>query len=102
MGFFNKENNKIMTKPELIAQMAQLSGCTQAESSRNLNALVDIITNQLVEGKELQIADLGKFSTHIRHERNGVNPKTGDAIVIPEMRQPKFKAAKSLRTEVAI
>jgi DNA-binding protein HU-beta len=89
-----------MTKQELIKKLADISGTSNADAERNLLALINIITKQLFSGGELQIAGLGKFSLAYRKERNGVNPKTGEKIIITAARLPKFKAAKALKDAV--
>ncbi|MDE1975621.1 MAG: HU family DNA-binding protein, partial [Patescibacteria group bacterium] len=46
------------------------------------------------------IAGLGIFSVKQRAAREARNPRTGEAIKVPAMKVPKFRAAKALKDAV--
>lgn len=89
-----------MNKTELIKQMATISGLTQAQAGDALDALCTVVIDELGAGGEVSVTGFGAFGVSQRAERQGRNPKTGEAITIPARRAVKFKAGKSLRDAV--
>jgi hypothetical protein len=51
----------------------------------------------LKKGDEVSISGLGIFSAKLRAARQARNPRTGEAISVPAMKVPKFRAAKALK-----
>ena len=89
-----------MTKPELIAKIAEKTNLSKKQVAAALNALTGTITETLkVEGK-LAIPSLGTFEVKERAARTGHNPRTGEAVEIAAKRLPAFKPAKALKDAV--
>ena len=65
--------------------------------SRHLKALVDVITESLVEGDKVQLVGFGSFEVRKRAARKGRNPQTKEEIKIPASKAPVFKAGKALK-----
>ena len=86
-----------MNKTELIKQMATISGLTQAQAGDALDALCTVVIDELGTGGEVAVMGFGTFSAPQRAERQGRNPKTGEAVTIAAHRVVKFKAGKMLR-----
>lgn len=57
-----------------------------------------MITEELKKGEDFNLGKLGTFKVKDRAEKNGVNPKTGEKIVIPARKAVTFKASKNLST----
>lgn len=91
-----------MTKANIVSLISEKCGLTKKDSEAALNAFTDIITEQLRSGEKVQIAGFGTFETVERGERVGRNPRTGDTVMIPKSRAPKFKAGKMLKDAVNI
>lgn len=89
-----------MTKAELIAALASISGVTKVDADKVLSALTEVIRTEVAKGGEISIPDLGKFEQKQRAERAGRNPSTGEAITIAAAKVPGFKAAKSFKDAV--
>ena len=49
------------------------------------------VTLALKDGKELNVAGFGKFSTIYKEAHDGKNPKTGEVVKVEAKSQPKFK-----------
>ena len=49
----------------------------------------------------MTIVGFGTFEVRDRQARKGVNPSTGEEIMIPATKVPAFKPGKSLREVVA-
>jgi DNA-binding protein HU-beta len=89
-----------MNKSGLVDKVQEVLGGTKAEAERVVDAVIDGVTDSLKKGDEVSIAGLGIFSTKVRPARQGRNPRTGEAIKVPAMRVPKFRAAKALKDAV--
>lgn len=65
-----------------------------------VTGLFDVITEEVGKGEKVSIHGFGSFEQVTRDERKGRNPKTGESIVIPAKKSPKFTASKSLKESV--
>ena len=89
-----------MTKADLVAAMAKASGGSKVSAERALTAFLDEVFNTLRKGRKVTIGGFGTFLVARRAERNGRNPRTGKAIMIPACRVPRFKPSRSLKGAV--
>ena len=89
-----------MNKADVIARVNETLGGTKADSERAVDSVIDAIVGSLKNGEEVSIAGLGIFEAKMRAARTGRNPRTGESIMIPAMRVPKFRAAKALKDAV--
>ena len=86
-----------MNRTELISEMSEKSELTKVDTEKALKAFIDTVTEELKNGGKVQLVGFGTFEVTERAERNGRNPKTGEAITIPASKSPKFKAGKALK-----
>lgn len=89
-----------MNKTDLIKAVASSADISNADAARAVDGVFDTITDTLRGGAEVKLAGFGSFSVVKRKATNGRNPRTGEAIRIPESNQPKFKAGKTLKDAV--
>ena len=85
-----------MNKTELVKQIAEKAGLSQAASKEALEAALDSIHEALKSGDSVQLIGFGTFSVQQRAARTGKNPATGAAIKIPAKKVAKWKASSSL------
>jgi nucleoid DNA-binding protein len=85
-----------MNKSELIAQIAKETNLTQKRVGELLDALLETIIEVVKEEGSLTFTNFGKFEKRLRKERKGVNPKTGDLILIPPKEVFIFKPSKNI------
>lgn len=90
-----------MTKAELINAVADRTGLSKKDSDKAVGAVVDVITDALVDGDKVALVGFGTFETKVRNERQGVNPVTKQPITIAASTVPAFKAGKALKDAVA-
>ncbi|MDR2502257.1 MAG: HU family DNA-binding protein [Oscillospiraceae bacterium] len=90
-----------MNKTDLISKIAETSGLSKKDSEKALEATLDSITQALAAGDKVQIVGFGIFDVKQRAPRIGRNPKTKEAINIPETKIPQFKPGKALREVIA-
>jgi DNA-binding protein HU-beta len=90
-----------MNKNDLIETFAARIGVSKTEADRILNTFVDIVTETLKKGDEVNIAGFGHFVVTNRSARAGVNPRNpSEKIHVAATRVPKFRAGKNLKEAV--
>ncbi len=90
----------IMNKQTIIDQVHEAIGGTKASAEKAVDTIIENIVSTLKKGEEVSIAGLGIFSAKVRAARTARNPRTGETVQVPEMRVPKFRAAKALKDAV--
>ena len=90
----------IMTKADLIDEVAKVSNLTKKESETIVNTVFENITDALAKGDKVELRGFGSFRIRHRNARKGRNPKTGTSVSVPEKRVPFFKVGKRLREHV--
>jgi DNA-binding protein HU-beta len=90
----------IMNKVDLIEAVHATIGGTKVQAEQAVEKFIESIIASLKKGEEVSIAGLGIFSAKERKARTARNPRTGEAIQVPAMRVPKFRAAKGLKDAV--
>jgi len=87
-----------MTKAEFLDNLAKRLEVSKQESDRVLEAVLETLRSALVNGEKIDLRGLGSFKVRESKSRQGRNPKTGEAIVIPAKRSAAFKPGKELNT----
>lgn len=92
-----------MNKAELISHLADTVGITKKQAEDSVEAFVNAVVDTLKRGGEVNIAGFGAFSAKTRKGRTGVNPRNpSEAIEIPSMVVPKFKAGRGLKEALKV
>jgi len=87
-----------MTKAELVEKLSlQEDFESKAAASRTIEFLIEIITEEVAKGNEVNISGLGKFYSATQAERTGMNPLTGKPFKSPEKQVPKFRASSQFK-----
>jgi DNA-binding protein HU-beta len=86
-----------MNKDEIVNILSQRTGFMKKDSETLLGAAFQIITEALVSGEKVQIANFGTFEVKHRAPRTGRNPRANVPVPIPAKRVPSFKPSKSLK-----
>lgn len=90
-----------MNKQQLAQKIAERTGLTKKQMEEVLDTMTDIITDTIIGGEEVTLAGFGEFSARTRKGRIGVNPQNpSEAITIPAVKVPKFKAGSRLKKSV--
>ncbi len=90
-----------MTKAELINAVAQKTELSKKDSDKAVTAVLDAITEALTDGDKVALVGFGTFEVKERAEREGINPRTKEKIMIPASKLPVFKAGKALKEAVS-
>lgn len=90
-----------MTRSDLVEELAARFGqLTQRDAEAAVKTILDAVSDALVRGHRIEIRGFGSFSVNRRPPRMGRNPRSGEAVQIPEKRVPHFKPGKALREAV--
>lgn len=90
-----------MNKKELINAIgAELPEIKKKDITAVVDSVFDTIGNTIIDGQEVAIPQFGKFTVSERAGRNGINPKTLEAITIAPCKSVKFKASITLKKAV--
>jgi DNA-binding protein HU-beta len=89
-----------MNKQSIIDAVHAKMGGTKVAAEEAVDTMIETIVSSLKRGDEVSVAGLGIFAVKTRKARMARNPRTGEAITVPSMRVPKFRAAKALKDAV--
>ena len=89
-----------MTKTELVTVVATETNVAQKDVDAVITATLAAITEALNDGDKVQLIGFGTFEAKDTEEKQGRNPKTGEAITIPAGKRISFKASKNLKEVV--
>jgi len=91
---------KPMTKPQLVAALAEEMDSDKKSASAALDAVVNVITREVSGGGAVTLPGVGKIYCRERPERMVRNPATGEQIRKPADKVVKMTIAKALKDGV--
>lgn len=86
-----------MNKAQLVERVAEETRITKMQSEALLDAALTVIQESVSKGEDVKLVGFGTFSCTERKSRTGRNPKTGETVIIPSGKVPRFKAGKDFR-----
>lgn len=86
-----------MTKTELAARLHLETGCSRSNALQMINALAQIITEEVATGNVVQISGFGQFSAKPWPGRSACNPRTGVRVWLPAVVTPSFRAGAAFK-----
>ena len=90
-----------MIRSELIALVHKdQPGLSPREVEQIVACIFDAISKRLADGGRVELRGFGTFTTRARDGRVGRNPRTGEAVEVPEKKVPYFKPGKDMRRVV--
>ena len=90
-----------MTKAEIVEDIANKTGLTKKEVAEAVDQFLESIASALSTGRHYEIRGFGTFKVKGRKSRIARNPRTGEAVPVPERKVPVFKVSKELKDAVA-
>ena len=93
--------SRTITKADLVEAVHEKVGFSKKESSEVVEKVFETMKQTLESGDGLKISGFGKFDVRRKNARRGRNPKTEDALIIPERTVVTFKASQVLKAAVA-
>jgi len=84
-----------MKLADLAARIAQESGITNSQAEKAINAMKEVIAEELKKNEKFYLYGLGTFQVQTRKARRGRNPRTRQIIEIPAKRVIKWSSSKA-------
>ncbi len=85
-----------MNKTDLVNEVAAKAGLTKEDSKKAVNAVLESISQALVNEDKVQLIGFGTFAVVEKPAREGINPRTKEKIQIEARKVVKFKQADLL------
>lgn len=90
-----------MTRSDLVdALAARFQHLPHRDAEMVVKTIFDSMAEALANGHRIEIRGFGSFTITRRPARTGRNPRSGEAVHIPEKKVPHFKPGKALREVV--
>lgn len=89
-----------MNKQELIAKVAENSGVTKGNTEKVIEAFTSTVEDAVASGETVKIVGFGAWEKHFRSSRKGRNPRTGEAITVPEKNTVHFKVGSLFKDAI--
>ena len=84
-----------LTKKEIISLINEKSGYNQQEIRDVVQGILDIISQALLDGRNVELRNFGVFEVQVRRARVGRNPNNPEKdVIIPQRPVIKFKTGK--------
>ena len=92
-----------LTKRDLVIKISRETGITQQEVFAVIQHTLDLITDALASGRDVELRNFGVFEVKLTKSRVGRNPhKPETDVVIPARATVKFKSGKIMRQRVLL
>lgn len=89
-----------MTKKDIVVKIGDDTGVKQVEVRKVLQKALDDIIESLARGETVELRNFGVFKVRTRKGRMGRNPRTGEAVSIPERKIVNFKPGMVMKKRV--
>ena len=89
-----------LTKAHLADLLFEKIGLNKRESKDMIDAFFDLVSDSLVEGKDVKVSGFGNFQIRTKAPRPGRNPRTGEPIPIEARRVVTFHASHKLKDHI--
>ena len=89
-----------MNKNQLVNEVAAKANIKKKDAEAAVSAVLECITEALVNDDKVQIVGFGTFRVKHREAHEGRNPATGENIMIDASRSPSFTAGKALKDKI--
>ena len=91
---------RTITRADLAESVYQEVGLSRNESADLVEAVLNEISETLVEGRNVKISSFGSFSIRQKGQRVGRNPKTGVEVPILPRKVLVFRASHVLKDRI--
>ncbi len=89
-----------MNKADFIKTIADKAQISKTETARNLEAVLETITEIFQNNDTLILPGFGTFGVKTRAARTGRNPSTGKTINIPEAQVPFARISSKIKEQL--
>lgn len=89
-----------MNHKELIAAIVAKTGISKQEAEKLTDITVEVLTNELTDGKTIGFQSFGNFEVRKKEERLSVHPATQIRTLIPPKLVVNFKQSNILKEKL--
>lgn len=93
-------SEETVTRADLADAVYEQVGLSRNESAELVEAVIDEISDALVNEGQVKISSFGSFVTRDKGERIGRNPKTGVEVPIKPRRVVAFRPSHVLKDRI--
>ena len=87
-----------MTKKDIAKSISKRAGIPVVRASGIVQSVFDEIIETLVRAGRIELRNFGVFKVRKRKPRKARNPRTGEAVAVPEHLAISFKAGRNAGT----
>lgn len=88
-----------MNKDEISKRVYEAhGGLAYADARKIVDLILNTIKERLANGERVLLSGFGSFTVQRRKDKKGVNPQTGQSIIIAGRNTVKFKPSKYLKS----
>jgi len=91
---------KTLTRADLSESVHRQIGLSRSESADLVKAILDLMSDNLVEGKSVKLSSFGTFMVRSKKGRVGRNPKTGEEVPITPRRVLVFRPSQVMKNVI--
>ncbi len=85
-----------VTRESLAQVISQKMGLKISTARQFIDLTIARMSDGIIHDEKLMLSGFGLFQVHIKKERMGRNPKTGEQVVISPRKSVAFRQAKGL------
>ena len=89
-----------LTKARIIDSIYNSTDLTRPQTTRTVEAVLEIIKSTLESGEDVLISRFGKFYVKEKKQRRGRNPQTGDDLMLGSRRVVSFQCSPVLKEKM--
>jgi len=89
-----------VTKKEIVRTISEEIGLTQLQTKEIVQKTFDAIVETLVKDRRIELRNFGVFEVKRRKPRKARNPRTSEAVFVPEKFVVTFKPGKEMEERV--
>ncbi|MEJ2110026.1 MAG: HU family DNA-binding protein [Acidobacteriota bacterium] len=88
-----------MNKDEISRKVYEAhGGLAYADAKKIVDLILETIKGKLARGERVVLSGFGSFTVKRRKDKKGVNPQTGQPVLIPGRNAVKFTPSKYLKS----
>jgi len=96
----HRQESQGMTKAELVEMIGKATGISKKDTGTIVNLILENIGRALISNDKVELRGFGSFKVKQRRRRLARNPRTGEAVEVPQKRVPYFKASNELKARL--
>ena len=89
-----------MTKADVVNEISMNTGIDKKTVLKTVEALMDTVSDSLVDGENVYLRGFGSFIVKKRAEKTARNISKNTSLIIPAHNIPSFKPAKEFLVKV--